>query len=52
MGPKRYPSYNGCQPAIFGEVILFGVPDLEDISVMSEVLRILGAKVKERKIPL
>jgi UDP-N-acetylglucosamine 1-carboxyvinyltransferase len=32
-----------------GEVILFGVPDLEDISVMSEVLRILGAKVKREK---
>ncbi len=32
-----------------GEVILFGVPDLEDISVMSEVLRILGAKVKREE---
>jgi len=29
-----------------GEVILSGVPDLEDINVMSEVLRILGAKVR------
>lgn len=28
------------------EVILSGVPDLEDINVMSEVLRILGAKVR------
>ena len=31
------------------EVILSGVPDLEDINVMSEVLRILGAKVKRDK---
>jgi len=29
-----------------GEVILSGVPDLEDINVMSEVLRIMGAKVR------
>lgn len=29
-----------------GEVILSGVPDLEDINVMSEVLRILGADVR------
>ncbi|MEN6327859.1 MAG: UDP-N-acetylglucosamine 1-carboxyvinyltransferase [Syntrophomonas sp.] len=29
-----------------GEVILSGVPELEDISVMSDALRILGAKVK------
>ncbi|MGI5911654.1 MAG: UDP-N-acetylglucosamine 1-carboxyvinyltransferase [Syntrophomonadaceae bacterium] len=29
-----------------GEVILSGVPDLEDINVMSEVLEIMGAKVK------
>ncbi|MDD3271837.1 MAG: UDP-N-acetylglucosamine 1-carboxyvinyltransferase [Syntrophomonadaceae bacterium] len=32
-----------------GEVILSGVPDLEDINVMSEVLRILGAKVRREK---
>ena len=31
------------------EVILSGVPDLEDTNVMSEVLRILGAKVKRDK---
>ena len=31
------------------EVILSGVPDLEDINVMSEVLRILGAKVRRDK---
>ncbi|MDD2619075.1 MAG: UDP-N-acetylglucosamine 1-carboxyvinyltransferase [Syntrophomonadaceae bacterium] len=29
-----------------GEVILSGVPELEDINVMSDALRILGAKVK------
>lgn len=29
-----------------GEVVLSGVPDLEDINVMSEVLRLLGAKVR------
>lgn len=29
-----------------GEVILNGVPELEDINVMSEVLELLGAKVK------
>ncbi|MGI6453989.1 MAG: UDP-N-acetylglucosamine 1-carboxyvinyltransferase [Syntrophomonadaceae bacterium] len=29
-----------------GEVILSGVPDLEDISIMSEVLQLLGAKVR------
>jgi UDP-N-acetylglucosamine 1-carboxyvinyltransferase len=29
-----------------GEVVLNGVPDLEDINVMSEALTILGAKVK------
>lgn len=29
-----------------GEVILTGVPDLEDIKVMSQALEILGAKVK------
>jgi len=29
-----------------GEVVLNGVPELEDISVMSEALTILGAKVK------
>lgn len=32
-----------------GEVILSGVPDLEDINVMSEVLKILGAKVRREK---
>jgi len=32
-----------------GEVILNGVPELEDISVMSEALTILGAKVKREK---
>jgi UDP-N-acetylglucosamine 1-carboxyvinyltransferase len=31
------------------EVILSGVPDLEDIKVMSQVLRLLGAKVKKEK---
>jgi UDP-N-acetylglucosamine 1-carboxyvinyltransferase len=31
------------------EVVLSGVPDLEDINVMSEVLRILGAKVRREK---
>jgi len=30
-----------------GEVILSGVPDLEDIKVMSDVLTLLGAKVKK-----
>ncbi len=29
-----------------GEVVLSGVPDLEDINVMSEALAILGAKIK------
>ncbi|MEN6350665.1 MAG: UDP-N-acetylglucosamine 1-carboxyvinyltransferase [Syntrophomonas sp.] len=29
-----------------GEVVLSGVPELEDINVMSEALRILGARVK------
>lgn len=29
-----------------GEVILTGVPELEDINVMSEALKLLGAKVK------
>ncbi|MDD2509651.1 MAG: UDP-N-acetylglucosamine 1-carboxyvinyltransferase [Syntrophomonas sp.] len=29
-----------------GEVVLSGVPDLEDINVMSQALEILGAKVK------
>lgn len=29
-----------------GEVVLTGVPDLEDIKVMSQALEILGAKVK------
>ena len=28
-----------------GEVVLSGVPDLEDIHVMSEALKLLGAKV-------
>jgi len=32
-----------------GEVTLNGVPELEDISVMSEALTILGAKVKREK---
>jgi len=32
-----------------GEVILNGVPELEDITVMSEALTILGAKVKREK---
>lgn len=32
-----------------GEVILNGVPELEDIHVMSEALTILGAKVKREK---
>lgn len=32
-----------------GEVILNGVPELEDISVMSEALTILGARVKREK---
>lgn len=32
-----------------GQVVLFGVPDLEDINVMSEALSILGAKVKREK---
>jgi len=32
-----------------GEVILNGVPELEDIGVMSEALTILGAKVKREK---
>lgn len=32
-----------------GEVILTGVPDLEDIKVMSQALEILGAKVKREK---
>ncbi|MEN6462047.1 MAG: UDP-N-acetylglucosamine 1-carboxyvinyltransferase [Syntrophomonas sp.] len=31
-----------------GEVVLLGVPDLEDINVMSEALRILGARVKRQ----
>lgn len=31
------------------EVILSGVPDLEDINVMSEVLKLLGAKVSREK---
>ncbi|MDR1616488.1 MAG: UDP-N-acetylglucosamine 1-carboxyvinyltransferase [Syntrophomonadaceae bacterium] len=31
------------------EVILSGVPDLEDIKVMAQVLKILGAKVKKEK---
>lgn len=34
-----------------GEVILSGVPDLEDINVMSDALRVLGAKVnREGKV--
>ncbi|MEA4925620.1 MAG: UDP-N-acetylglucosamine 1-carboxyvinyltransferase [Syntrophomonadaceae bacterium] len=32
-----------------GEVVLNGVPELEDINVMSEALSILGAKVKREK---
>jgi len=32
-----------------GEVVLTGVPDLEDINVMSKALRVLGAKVKREK---
>ncbi len=32
-----------------GEVILTGVPDLEDIKVMAQALEILGAKVKREK---
>jgi len=32
-----------------GEIILNGVPDLEDIKVMSEVLEILGATIQRRK---
>lgn len=32
-----------------GEVILHGVPELEDINVMSEALTILGAKVKREE---
>ena len=32
-----------------GEVVLTGVPDLEDISVMAEALKVLGAKVKRNK---
>jgi UDP-N-acetylglucosamine 1-carboxyvinyltransferase len=32
-----------------GEVVLLGVPDLEDINVMSEALRILGARVKRER---
>lgn len=32
-----------------GEVILTGVPDLEDIKVMSQALQILGAKVKREQ---
>jgi UDP-N-acetylglucosamine 1-carboxyvinyltransferase len=32
-----------------GEVVLTGVPDLEDIKVMSQALEVLGAKVKREK---
>lgn len=32
-----------------GEVVLTGVPDLEDIKVMAQALEILGAKVKREK---
>ncbi len=32
-----------------GEVVLHGVPDLEDIKVMIKVLSVLGAKVKREK---
>lgn len=32
-----------------GEVVLTGVPDLEDIKVMAQALEVLGAKVKREK---
>lgn len=32
-----------------GEVVLSGVPELEDITVMSEVLKLLGARVEREK---
>ena len=50
MVQKFYSSNNGGQLALFRQVILDGVPDLEDIKVMAEALRVLGATVNRKKI--